>query len=174
MRRLRRRWHGSNDDGGSSADGGLLPVPVTLDAPSATYDGSLWTVRFVLDDKAYPTRTIASVDAVSLLWSFGSADATGFHCAQAPWVVPAKTSAIDVQLGAGGSGPTLLFVTCGMPNTLQPFYLASMMSPSGETILVEIDGSLDDGTRSRRRRGRTRKRMALRRFLDELVVHAEQ
>jgi hypothetical protein len=137
----------ANGDGGSSGDGGLLPVSVTLDAPSATYDGSLWTVHFVLDDKAYPTRVIASVDDVSLLWSFGSADATGFHCAQAPWVVPAKTSAIDVQLGAGAGGPTLLFVSCGMPNTLQPFYLPSMMPPSGETILVEVDGTLNDGTR---------------------------
>ncbi|MCU1278141.1 MAG: hypothetical protein JWM53_1687 [bacterium] len=140
--------------GGGSADGGSIGGDLALGAnavrlrnASITFDGSIYSIQFVVDDTAYPMRTIASIDGVSFLWPGGYADASAFHCTQPPWIVPAETTGtLDVGLGVGGSS-TLLFVSCGVPNTQQPFYSMGMMPPaSGDSILIEVDGKLDDAT----------------------------
>ncbi len=140
-------------DGGATADLAVGGPVVKLRNASAT-SGQLVDIQFVVDDTAYPTRAIASIDHLSLLWTGGSADAD-FHCAQPPWVVPAETTdVLDLSVGAGGTGPTLLFVSCGVPNTQQPFYLPTMADVVG-SILIEVDGSLSDATTFKAETGAT-------------------
>lgn len=128
--------------GGDLALGGPI---VKLHNTSAAQNGDLVDIHFVVDDTAYPTRAIASIDHFSLVWIGGSADAD-FRCTQPPWIVGAETTdVLDISVGAGGTGPTLLFITCGVPNTQQPFYLPTMASVA-DSVLVEVDGTLNDGS----------------------------
>jgi hypothetical protein len=141
---------GGSDGGDGGSTGGDLalgPNVVRLRNPSYTFDGSIYSIQFAVDNTAYPMRTIASIDDVSFLWPGGYADPGAFHCTQPPWIVPAEmTGTLDVGLGVDGSS-TLLSVSCGMPNTQQPFLLVGMMPPaSGDSILIEVDGKLDDAT----------------------------
>ena len=139
---------GGSDGSVTSADLAVAAPVVRLRDLSATNDpggSGLIDLQLVVDDTAYPTRTIASIERLSLVWPAGSADAA-FHCTEAPWVVPAETTGVlDVQLGVGGP-MTLVFASCGVPNTQPPLDAGPMMEPVVDSILFEVDGTLDDAT----------------------------
>ena len=41
---------------------------------------------------------------------------------------------------------TLVFASCGVPNTQPPIDAGPMMDAVVDSILLEVDGTLDDGT----------------------------
>jgi hypothetical protein len=108
-----------------------------------------WDITFVLDDRVYPTHTIARIDTVSTLWPLGAVEIRAFACNQVPWVVPQqKTGALDITLFANGSSAQL-FATCGGPTPhdgigMSPGLLST--PTSGDSILIEVQGVLDDMT----------------------------
>lgn len=130
-------------DGGNGDAG--QPLSVRMEMAAVTHPAAdEWDISFVLDDLAFPTRTIQRVDDLSALWPLGGGDISSFACDQPPWVAATpKTGTLSLTVFVDGSGASL-FASCGSRTGYAQAPGDANNPP--DSFLLGADGVLDDGT----------------------------